>query len=78
MGNAPRNPDLILKTVDQSLIARGLVGQELKRDGLTEREIVGAVNLAHAAFSQQRDDAVTARQQTPWKKSSFAQIVGRT
>ena len=37
-----------------------VVGQELQRDRLTEPEIVGAVDLAHAAAAEQPDDAVAA------------------
>ena len=36
------------------------VRQELQRDRLVEREVVGAVHLAHAAASEQRDEAVAA------------------
>ena len=35
-------------------------GQELQRDRLIEREIVGAVHFAHAAAAEQRDQAVAA------------------
>ena len=42
--------------------ARGVggdaVGEELERDRLPEREIVGAVDLAHAAAAEERDQAV--------------------
>ena len=34
--------------------------QELQRDRLTERQVVGAVDLAHAAPAEHRDDAVAA------------------
>ena len=36
------------------------VGQELQRDRLIEREVVGAVHLAHAAAAEQRDEPVAA------------------
>ena len=37
--------------------------QELQRDRLAEREVVGAVDLAHAAAADQADDAVALGQQ---------------
>ncbi len=37
--------------------------QELQRDGLPEREVVGAVDLAHAAAAEEADDAVALGQQ---------------
>ena len=33
-------------------------GQELQRDGLAQPEVVGAIDLAHAAAAQQRDHAI--------------------
>ncbi len=38
------------------------VGQELQRDGLAKGEILGAIDLAHAAASEQADDLVPAGQ----------------
>ena len=52
-------------------IARRLIGQKLQRDALTEGQIVGAINLAHAALAQQRDDAVAAGNQAAGEKSAF-------
>jgi hypothetical protein len=40
------------------LIARGAFRQELERDRLVEREVVGAVDLAHAAAAEQRDEPI--------------------
>ena len=38
-------------------------GQEFERDRLVERQIVGAVDLAHAALAEHGDDAVAAAEQ---------------
>ena len=38
-------------------------GQELQRDRLAELQVVGAVDLAHAAAAEQADDAVAAGEQ---------------
>ena len=35
-------------------------GQELQRDRLIERQVVGAIDLAHAAATEQRDQAIAA------------------
>jgi hypothetical protein len=78
MGNPPRNPHFILETLEQSFIARGLVGQTLEGHGLAEREVIGAVDLTHATLSQQGNDAVTASQQAAGEKSAFALVPGRT
>ena len=37
-------------------------GQELQRDRLAELEVVGAVDLAHAAAAEQADDPVALRE----------------
>jgi hypothetical protein len=60
MRNPACDSHFILETLEQSLIAGGLVGKKLQCDRLAEREVVGAVDLPHASFSQQSDDAVTA------------------
>ncbi len=39
-------------------VAREVFGEELQRDGLAEREVVGPVDLAHPAAAQRADDAV--------------------
>jgi hypothetical protein len=44
------------------LFTRGFVRQELEGYGLAEREIVGAIYLAHTTSSQQCNDAVTPGQ----------------
>ncbi len=40
-----------------------VAAQEFQRNGLAEREIVGAINLAHTAATEQADDAVARRQE---------------
>ena len=44
-------------------------GQELQRDRLAERQVVGAVHLAHAAAAEQRDDAVAAGDDRPGREA---------
>ena len=40
-------------------------GQELERHRLAERQIVGAIDLAHAAAAEQADDAIAAGEHGP-------------
>jgi len=66
-----------LKTLPQSLIARGFVGEKLKSYRLAEREVVGAIDLSHATFSKQGNDAVAASQQAAGKEAAFAEDIRR-
>ena len=59
MRDLPRDAHLVARTGRAVvLVARDRVGQELQRDRLAERQVVGAIDLAHAASPEQRDDAV--------------------
>ena len=46
-------------------------GQEFQRHGLIQREIVGAVDFAHAAFAEQSDDAVAPGQQSSGQEAAL-------
>ena len=55
MRDLARGPRLVA----QSRRERGIIAaQELQRDRLAKREIVGAVDLSHAAATEQSDDAI--------------------
>ena len=54
-----------------------VVGQELQRDGLAELEIVGAVDLAHAAAAERRDDAEAAGEERAGGEAPPAGAAGR-
>ena len=75
MRDAAGDADFVAKALEQTFVARGFVGQKLERDRLAERQIVGAVDFAHAAFAEQRDDAVAPGDQAPGKEPSFAHQV---
>ena len=47
-----------VKARERSAIAEEMFRQKLERDRLTEFQIVGAIDLAHAAFAEQADDPV--------------------
>ena len=79
MGDPSRHPHFVAEAFQQTFVAGGFVRQKLHRDALSERQVVGAVNLAHAAFAEQRNDPVASGQKAPGKKSSFIQqVFGRT
>ena len=52
---------LVVELRQPRVVAGDARRQELQRDRLIEREIVGAVHLAHAAAAEQRDKAIAAR-----------------
>jgi hypothetical protein len=47
-------------------IALEVTREELERDRLTEPQIIGAVDLAHAAFAQPADDAIAIGHDGSW------------
>ena len=75
MGDPPRHPHLVAKAFEQGFVAGGFVGQKLHGDALSERQVVGAVNLTHAAFAEQRDDTVAPGQKAPGKETTFIQQI---
>ena len=56
--NLARYANLSVKARERRAVQRERFGQELQRDGLFERQVFGAVDLAHATASQEADDAV--------------------
>jgi hypothetical protein len=52
MRNSPCHPHFIAKAFEQCLVAGGFVGKKLHSDRLSERQIIGAIDLTHAAFSK--------------------------
>ncbi len=64
--------DFVAETLDGGFVVRQGFGKELEGDGLIEREIVGAIDLAHAAAAEHGDDAVAARQHISRRESAVA------
>ena len=54
----PREAHLRVEPREERLVARDALRKELQRDGLPELEVVGAVDLAHAALAEKAHDAV--------------------
>jgi hypothetical protein len=77
MRDPARDADLIAEALQQIFVTSGFFGKKLERDGLAERKIICPINFPHAAFAKKCDDAVTAREQSPGKKSAFVQSKAR-
>ena len=58
VGDAAREAHLGVEALEPGRLGRELRRQELQGDGLAELEVVGAVDLAHAAAADEADDAV--------------------
>ena len=58
VGDLARDAHLVVELREARGIGGDGLGQELQRHGLVEAQVVGAVHLAHAAASEQADDAV--------------------
>ena len=55
-----RDAQLVVELRPARGIAPRRLGQELQRDRLIEREVVGPIDLAHAAAAEQRHEAIAA------------------
>jgi len=62
----PCDPQLVVKLRQPFLVGRDSLRQKLQGHGLVQREIVGAVHLAHAAASEQGDEAIAAGDDRTW------------
>jgi hypothetical protein len=81
MGDLARHAHFVSKQCQGGFIAAEALGQELQRDRLAELEIVGLVNLAHAAPAEQADYTETLAERSARQEAAVtaARIgVGRT
>ena len=53
MRHLARDPHFVVELREADVVARHGVRQEFQRDRLAEAEIVGAIDLAHAAAAEQ-------------------------
>ena len=60
MRDAQRQADFVEEPLEPIRVALDVARQELQRDGLAELQVVGAVDLAHAAAAEQADHAIAA------------------
>ena len=61
----PRGAHLVVELREPRRIVRERRRQELQRDRLAEPQVVGAIDLAHAAAPEQADDAIAAVEDAP-------------
>src|SRR6516164_2171797 len=74
MRNPPCGAHFIAKALQRFLV-RGAFGQERERHFLPQAKVVGAVDFAHSAPPQQRNDAVTPSHQRSGQKAAFVSIL---
>ena len=60
-----------VKAFEQLLVRRCFGRKKFQRDRLSERQIRGAINLAHTADSKQADDPVTPAKQSSGNETAF-------
>ena len=71
MRNLARNAHFAVEPVERYFVVRYGFGQKLQRYRLAQFEIIGAIDLAHAALSEDADDAVTLGQQHARRKPAL-------
>ena len=62
MSDLARDADFLAEAFKAAGVIADGGGEELEGDGLAEFEIIGAVDLAHAALAEHGDDAVAILQ----------------
>ncbi len=75
--NLPGDADLGVKAIEAILVRGQMPRQELERHGLTELQIVRAVDLAHAAAAEQADDPVALGEDRAGREAARLDRVGR-
>ena len=76
MRHLPRRPHLGEEAIEKCLVRREPLRQELQRDRLAELQVVGAVDLPHAAAPDQADDAVALGEDRARREASGVDRVG--
>lgn len=76
----PSDPDFMEESFELASVVRQGLGEKLECHGLTQLEVVGAVDFAHPALADQTHDSVTIREHSPRRKSGVVDRVrgGRT
>jgi hypothetical protein len=71
MRDIPRHPHLGPESFDAIGVRRDGVGQELERDRLAEHQVLGAIDVAHPAAADERDDAIPRGEQGPRREATL-------
>ena len=69
MRDLARDAHFAMKASQRGAVAQQVIGQKFKCDRLAEFQIVGAIDLAHAAFAEQPDDAIAVAENCARNKS---------
>ena len=77
MRDLPRDAHFVAEPCERALIGRPLGGKELEGHRLAQQQIVGAVDLAHAAAAQQTHYPVALRQQGSRREAALVHVPGR-
>ncbi len=75
MRHLPRDPHLVAKA-RQGRLADIPRSQEFQRHGLVEDQVIGPVNLSHAAAADQPENLVPAREYGARREAAFFGGVG--
>jgi hypothetical protein len=70
--DAAGDPNFVLESLEHAFVTSGFFGQELHRYRLTKRQVVSAIDFAHATFAEQSDDSITSGDQAAREESAFA------
>jgi hypothetical protein len=70
MGDLPRDPNFAMEPRDSLGVERQRIWQELQGHRLVELDIVGLLDLAHSAASQQGDDPVAIDEKRPGNEAT--------
>src|SRR5207247_1539790 len=73
-----RDPKLVVELGEPCGVGSDAFGQELQRDRLIQGQVLGAIDLTHAAAAQQRDEPVPAGDDRHGRKARPASPAGDT
>jgi len=68
VGDLAGDAQLVVELGEARGVGGDPLGQELERNRLVEGEVVGAVDLAHTAAAEQRDQAIARRDHRPGRE----------
>jgi hypothetical protein len=77
MRNLTRRPYFPVKARERRAIGRKCFGQKLQSDGLAQFEIICAIDFAHAAASQETDDAIASGERSAGREPRVVNRIKR-
>ena len=76
MRHLSRGPHFVVELREARRLVPQVVRQQLEGDGLTESQIVGAVDFAHPSATEQPDDPIAAVEHVARRKAAVADRIG--